>query len=56
MCSSLSRLESAFPPMLSSYTPHSHCASCSIISDTCLCSPLTIYTSSPPYFRLCYLV
>ncbi|KZP11336.1 hypothetical protein FIBSPDRAFT_187380 [Athelia psychrophila] len=56
MCSSLSRLESAFPSVLSSYAPYSRCASPSIISDTCSYSPLTIYTSSPPYFRLCYLV
>ncbi|KZP27206.1 hypothetical protein FIBSPDRAFT_853982 [Athelia psychrophila] len=43
-CSSLSQLESAFPSVLSSSTPYSS----SVISDTCSCSLLTIYTSSLP--------
>ncbi|KZP11351.1 hypothetical protein FIBSPDRAFT_871508, partial [Athelia psychrophila] len=44
LCSSLSQLESVFPIVLSSYAPYSF----SVISDTCSCSLLTIYTSSLP--------
>ncbi|KZP15687.1 hypothetical protein FIBSPDRAFT_866806 [Athelia psychrophila] len=45
-------LESAFPSVLSSHTPYSF----SIVWDTCSCSLLTIYTSSLPYSRLCYML